>query len=437
MLRQPAPLPAPPALWGGVECSVVRIEDEWRDQVRETGHYTRGVRDVGLIAELGIRTVRYPVLWEWSAPGLSVGSDWQSRQLDALHRRGIAVVAGLLHHGSGPPGTDLLDPLLPERLAAHAVTVAERYPAIQSWAVVNEPQTTARFSCLYGLWYPHLHEEAAFLRAVANQCRAVLLSTRAIRARSPAAKFLQTEDIGRVFATAPLRGQAEYENSRRWLSLDLLFGRVGRDHPWRTAMEAAGVPARHLDELATGEAAPDLVGVNYYVTSDRFLDHRLARYPARMHGGNAWHAYVDTEAARAPLSPGLIGWEPRLRDAWRRYQCPIVLSEVHLGCEDSAESVRWLMEAWQAACTLRSEDVPVEAVTAWALFGLVDWDSMLRERRGRLEAGPLTPLDGVTKPGLLASAIAGLARNGAFYDPCLSTPGWWRRDERMLEPVEA
>ena len=33
---------APPLeVWGGIECSVVRIGDAWRDQVRETGHHDR------------------------------------------------------------------------------------------------------------------------------------------------------------------------------------------------------------------------------------------------------------------------------------------------------------------------------------------------------------------------------------------------------------
>ena len=47
------------ALWGGVECSIVRIGDTWREQLRETGHYDRP-SDLDLIAGLGIRTLRYP-----------------------------------------------------------------------------------------------------------------------------------------------------------------------------------------------------------------------------------------------------------------------------------------------------------------------------------------------------------------------------------------
>jgi dTDP-4-dehydrorhamnose reductase len=54
-------------LWGGIECSVVRIGDEFRNQVLETGHSAR-LADIDAMAELGIKAVRYPVLWETIAP---------------------------------------------------------------------------------------------------------------------------------------------------------------------------------------------------------------------------------------------------------------------------------------------------------------------------------------------------------------------------------
>ena len=425
-------------LWGGLECSVVRVGDIWRDQVRETGHHERGEQDLDLIAALGIRTVRYPVLWERidERHTGACGWGWHDRQLDRLQSLGIAVAAGLLHHGSGPRWTSLVDPLLPEGLAAHAKLAAERYSFIKLWTPVNEPLTTGRFSCLYGHWYPHLRDNDAFLRSVVIQCRAVLLSMRAIRAKIPDARLLQTEDLGRTFSTAPLRAQARYENGRRWLSLDLLCGLVDRAHPWRRILESSGVDPRHLDELATGEAAPDLIGINHYVTSDRFLDHRLDLYPERLHGGNARQAYADTEASRVELEAAKTGWLPRLREAWDRYQRPMVLAEAHLGCEDPDEQIRWLLEAWNAAASLRATGVDIRAVTAWALFGLVDWHTMLREHHNLYEPGVYDGRVVPPRPALLAEALEGLARTGHFMHPALGKAGWWRRPERVpLHPA--
>ena len=43
-------------------------------------------------------------------------------------------------------------------LAQHAENVARRYPWLEMFTPVNEPLTTARFSGLYGHWYPHRHD---------------------------------------------------------------------------------------------------------------------------------------------------------------------------------------------------------------------------------------------------------------------------------------
>jgi dTDP-4-dehydrorhamnose reductase len=296
---------------------------------------------------------------------------------------------------------------------------------------VNEPLTTARFAGLYGLWHPHATSEIAFEAIVFNQCRAVLLAMRAIRKRIPGARLVQTEDLGRVFSTPCLAYQAAHENERRWLSLDLLCGRVDRSHPaWRRFV-ALGFPSAWIDEFRGGDAAPDLLGINHYVTSDRFLDHRTSLYPARLRGGNGRDAYVDTEAARMDLPSGTTGWEARLREAWERYSRPMAVTEAHLGCVDENEQVRWLVEAWQAAQALRAEGADIRAVTAWSLFGAVDWDSMLRRDRGRYEPGVWDVRENPPRPTQLAAAVASLARTGQFEDPALSQSGWWRRDDRF------
>ena len=176
-------------IWGGVECSVIRIGNEWRDQVHETGHHVRE-NDLDRIARLGIRTLRYPVVWERLAPrpGEPYDWDWHDKRLGRLAALGVEPIVGLLHHGSGPDYTDLLDPAFPAKLAAYAGAVAARYPWVKAWTPVNEPLTTARFSGLYGHWYPHQRDLGAFCRMVVNQCLGVLQAMEAIRAAIPRRK---------------------------------------------------------------------------------------------------------------------------------------------------------------------------------------------------------------------------------------------------------
>jgi len=119
-------------LWGGIECTIARIGDTWRDQAAETGHRVRR-DDIDLIAGLGIAQVRYPILWETHAPERLDRTEfgWADDRLAMLRERAIGVVAGLVHHGSGPAYTSLLDPDFGRKLADYAARVADRYSWIE------------------------------------------------------------------------------------------------------------------------------------------------------------------------------------------------------------------------------------------------------------------------------------------------------------------
>src|SRR4051794_3544190 len=121
--HSPARQPAVPRrgagleLWGGLECTVNRVGDAYVDQLERSGH-ARRLEDLDRIAALGVRALRYPVVWERTAPdGLaSVDWSWPDARLARLRELGIRPIVGLLHHGSGPRDTSLVDPTFPEKL---------------------------------------------------------------------------------------------------------------------------------------------------------------------------------------------------------------------------------------------------------------------------------------------------------------------------------
>ncbi len=421
----------PLALWGGLECTVVRLGDAFRDQSVETGHQRRP-EDLDAIAALGIRTLRYPVLLETIAPKHPEQQDWRwhDDRLARLRRLGIAPIAGLVHHGSGPRYTHLLDAAFPEIVAAHAGRVAARYPWITQYTPINEPLTTARFSGLYGHWHPHGTSVAVFLRALVNQCRAVVLSMQAIRAVRPDAQLVQTDDLGKTFSTPGLQAQADYENERRWLSFDLLCGRVDTSHAWYPAFIKAGISAAELAFFVEADSKPDILGINHYLTSERFLDHRLAMYPGHFQDGAHRPDYVDLEAVRIDLPAREIGPEARLREVWQRYGLPMAVTEAHHGCTRD-EQLRWLMEVWQSARRLQGEGVDLRAVTIWSLLGAVDWNTLLRENNGFYEPGAFDVRSEPPRPTVLAEASRSLALTGDFSHPVLDRAGWWKREERF------
>jgi dTDP-4-dehydrorhamnose reductase len=421
-------------VWGGIECTVNRVGDNYHSQLERTGHVAR-MDDLDRVAALGIRALRYPVLWERIAPDGLAHADWSwsDARLRRLGELGITPIVGLIHHGSGPAHTSLVDPRFASEFAAYAAAVAEHYPWIEYYTPVNEPLTTARFSGLYGLWYPHERSELAFKDALFNQCRAIVLAMRAIRRVNSKAKLVQTEDLGKTYSTPALRYQADFNNEFRWLGWDLLCGRLTNRHAlWNWLIACCGASTRELMWFQENNCAPDIIGANYYVTSERYLDENLENYPERFHGGNSRQRYADIEAARCMAVPSR-GIEPLLREAWKRYSLPLAVTEAHIDSTRD-DQLRWLSEIWCAAQDVKREGIDMRAVTVWALFGAFDWNCLLRECRGYYEPGAFDVRGPAPRPTAIAKLMREFGSRRISDHPVLSGPGWWRRPERFFCP---
>ncbi|HEY8607716.1 MAG TPA: family 1 glycosylhydrolase [Noviherbaspirillum sp.] len=424
------------ALWGGLECTVNRVVDEYFSQMERNGHATRR-DDLERFASLGIEAIRYPVLWERIAPDGLEKADWSwpDERLPALRDLGVNPIVGLVHHGSGPRDTSLLDPAFPSRLAEYAGAVARRYPWVQDWTPVNEPTTTARFSGLYGVWYPHGRDERSFVQALLNQCKAVVLSMRAIREVNPAARLVQTDDLGKTYSTPEMAELASFYNDRRWLGWDLLCGKIDENHPLWSYLLGTGIPAADFLWFRDNPCPPDIVGVNYYITSERWLDHRTERYPDRYVGTyrNLRHADIEAPRALATPTPG-IG--PLLQEAWERYGLPIAVTEAHIDA-NREDQLRWLEEIWEASHEVRAHGVDMRAVTVWALLGSFDWNCLVTQCKGYYEPGPFDVRSERPRPTALAAMMRELSARRPLSHPVLQGQGWWRRPGRFFCPPVA
>lgn len=413
-----------PEIWGGIECSITRVGNNFRNQLLETGHHTRK-DDIEQFAALGIRKLRYPVLWEYHQPADHSNIDWSetTERLNLIRSRGMEPIAGLLHHGSGPAYTDLIDPGFPQKLADYAAKVATRFPWLRYYTPVNEPLTTARFSGLYGLWYPHHKSELSFIKMLLNQLKGTVLAMQAIRKINPFAELIQTEDLSKTHSTPLLSYQALFENKRRWLTYDLLCRKVTKKHFFWNYFIEAGIDKSELMFFLDNPCPPAVIGCNYYVTSERYLDERIDQYPAWTHGGNGKHIYADTEAVRANRAEGL---ESLLIETWHRYQLPLAITECHLGCTRE-EQLRWLKETWDTCCQLNKKNIPFKAVTAWSLLGAYDWNSLLTQHNNDYEPGVFDIRNNHRRPTALSKLLYALSANGNYDHPLLQGKGWWHQ----------
>lgn len=419
-----------PEIWGGIECTINRIGNTFRDQLHYCGHYTRS-SDIEQIANLGIRALRYPVLWERHQPTKDQVIDWSwtEQQLQKIYNNNITPIVGLVHHGSGPAYTSLYNGCFPNGLADYAHQVAKRFPWLEYYTPVNEPLTTARFSGLYGYWYPHHKNAYSFAVMLLNQVKGIVLAMQAIRRINPAAKLVQTEDLTKIHSTDLLRYQADFENERRWLTYDLLCGRVTREHPLWDYFLSLGIKESQLFFFIEHTCVPDIMGLNYYITSERYLDEDLEAYPSHTHGGNGLHAYADIEAVRVKKPTGI---KNLLQEAWSRFRLPLAITEAHLHC-DEVEQMRWFKEIWDACCQVKEGGVNIKAVTAWSLLGAYDWNSMLTKHERVYEAGVFDVSNNVLQPSLTACLIASLASQGYSDHPLLAQHGWWHRNDRFIK----
>lgn len=420
-----------PEIWGGIECSYTRVNNCYSDQLEFCGHYLRGEKDIELIAELGFRALRYPVIWErykTSDPQTSWG--WVERQLNALRTRNIVPIAGLLHHGSGPIHACLDDPCFPVEISRYARLVAERFPWLEYYTPINEPLTTARFCGLYGFWYPHRRDAKAFAEILLNELKAIVLSMREIRHINPSAKLIQTEDLGKIYSTPLLQYQAEFENERRWLTYDLLCGNLKPGDRMWDYLTWLGINDKDLYFFNENPCPPATLGLDYYATSERFLDENLSKYPVHTHGSNGKHHYADVEAIRVridePTGPKVL-----LQECWDRYQIPMAITEVHIHGSEH-EQIRWFNRIWQTCLDLNSGGVDIRGVTAWAMFGSFGWSKLLTECPGEYERGVFDVQNGVPIKTAYTEYLKSLSMNPFIRHESFSEQGWWESEDRFI-----
>ena len=377
-----------------------------RDQIAETGLDVR-TGDAERIAALGVSASRVPVLWERVAPADPHDHDFSepaaparriARSRHRTDRHACSITAAVR-------GTRICSiPRSRYWFAEYAEATARAFPWVRRWTPINEPLTTARFATLYGVWYPNVRDDRAFGRAMVNQTLAQQAAMRRIRRVIPDAEFVLTEDLQRY--TAGDAGVAEYVaflRERVYLSVELVAGRVGDEHPLTAFLtERCGVNAARTSDDAARRGVPDLVAFNHYPHSERYLftqgdasGRRAGRLRRRRAGAGSRSAVARRGRAAAVAASARRG---RTCTHRQRNACA------------GSRSMRPTCDA------LRADGVDLRALGAWAAFGMVDWHSLLRRRAALARtASTRSPgPNGVPQPTAVAGALRELAATGSY-----------------------
>ncbi len=333
------------------------------DELEKCGHYQFWQKDFALVADLGIRFLRYgpPIHTTW----LGVGKyDWTfaDATFADLLSRNIAPIVDLCHFGVPDWLGNFQNPDFPALFAQYAQAFARRFPWVQLYTPVNEMYICAQFSARYGWWNEQLQGDRPFVNALKYIVKANVLAMEAILEVRADAIFIQSESSEYFHAENPAAIKpAEVMNAQRFLSLDLNYGKRVNSEMYEFL----------LDNGMTRD--------EYHFFMNKHLDHHCIM------GNDYYKTNEHRVAADGSTSPAgeVFGYHVITRQYHDRYRLPVMHTETNLWQGPNGdEAVQWLWKEWANVLRVRNDGVPIVGFTWYSLVDQVDWDTALREMNG-------------------------------------------------------
>ena len=350
-----------------------------QDELEKCGHYKQWRTDFDLVEELGIRFLRYgpPIhttflgadKYDWSFADETFGE---------LHRRDIVPIVDLCHFGVPDWIGNFQNPDFPVLFAQYARAFARRFPWVQLYTPVNEMYICAEFSALYGWWNEQLSSDQAFVNALKIIVKANVLAMSAILEERPDALFIQSESSEYFHAENPAAIKpAEIMNAKRFLSLDLNYGRRVDSGMYEYLMDNGMTREEYHFFLGNNLKQYCIMGNDYYQTNE----HRVSADGSTQASGEVFGYHVITTQYH------------------NRYRLPVMHTETNLWQGPNGnEAVNWLWKEWANVLRVRNDGVPMIGFTWYSLTDQVDWDSALRENKGNVNPLGLYDLNRQIRP---------------------------------------
>ena len=345
------------------------------DQMEKSHHYTHYHRDFELVREMGIEYLRYgpPYYKTHKSAGRY---DWSFTDIafKTMKEMGIIPIVDLCHFGVPDWLGNFQNPDFPFYFAEYAKAFAKRYSWCKLYTPVNEIFIAAMFSAQYGWWNEKLKEDKYFVTALKNLCKANVLAMQEIIKVQPNAVFIQSESAEYFHAEEPsCQPLANFLNLKRFLSLDLVYGQPISVPMYEYLLENNMTKEEYNWFINNATRRRCVMGNDYYITNEHLV---------RPDGSTC-------------ASGEIFGYHVVTHQYFRRYNLPVMHTETNL-LEPLA--TEWLKKQWTNAYQLRQVGVPLLGFTWYSLIDQVDWDSALRDDRGKVNALGLFNLDREIRP---------------------------------------
>ena len=375
-------MPAPYFIFAtGIENSYPTIDGGKTriDEMEACGHYKRWQEDFDLLDDLDICYLRYgpPIYRTWLGEGKY---DWTfcDETFGSLYKRNVCPIVDLCHFGVPDWIGNFQNGDFPELFAVYARDFAKRYPWVQLYTPVNEMFVCSVFSALYGWWNEQLSSDRAFVTALKHVVRANVRAMEEILKVRPDALFIQSESSEYFHAESPRAiAPAELMNSRRFLSLDLNYGKRVDSSMYEYLLDHGMKREEYEWFMSKSMRHYCVMGNDYYVTNE----HR-----------------VNADGSTGP-SGEVFGYDEITRQYYNRYKLPVMHTETNIKQGPKGdEAVYWLWKEWANVLRLRNDGIPIVGFTWYSLTDQVDWDSALRVKAGHVDPVGLYDLDRKIRP---------------------------------------
>lgn len=333
------------------------------DEMEKAGHYIHYKEDFRLVAETGIKYLRYgpPYYNVHKGPGQY---DWSftDESFRAIKEMGIIPIVDLCHFGVPDWMGNFQNPQFPEIFAEYASAFAKRFPDLKYYTPINEIFITAMFSAQYGWWNERKTDDYSFVTAIKHLCKANILAMEAILKVQPKAIFIQSESCEYFHAEDPTcMAKAEFLNQKRFISMDLTVGREFNTDMHFYLMQNGMTKQEYSWFMNNPYKGRVILGTDYYVTNEHMV-----------------HKDGSTSA-----SGDIFGYYVIASQYYQRYGLPMMHTETNM---KEPHSVEWLVKQWAELYKLKQDGIPIIGFTWYSLIDQVDWDTALREDNGNVNS---------------------------------------------------
>ena len=330
------------------------------DEYELTQHYQLWKDDFDLVAETGVKALRWGIPWYRVQPAPDRWDwEWTDKALDYLvNVKGITPILDLMHYGT-PLWLDnsFINASYPQQVAEYAYAVSARYKTlVRYYTPLNEPMVNADLCGNKAEWPPYLSGDDGYVKLTLALAKGIIFTVQAIKAEQPDAKTVQVEALWHTFTQEEsLQARVAHDNARQYLCFDLTTGRVADKHVLVDYLCQHGATEAHLDWFRRTAVTFDFFGANFYPWSYGELKQRR--------DGSSRYITGGTSGDRLAVV---------LRETYERYQMPILVTETSTNA-DLVGRARWMDETLETVRRLRSEGLPILGYTWFPLFTMVDW----------------------------------------------------------------